>query len=271
MSPPSTVAVPGAQELDDRPRRRTSGVRSSARVVAVPDGRGATRLAELRSSFPVRLRRTGPDTVHAVATGAGPLGGDRLHLDVEVAKGARLRLASVGASVVLPGRDGARSCSEVTVHVGAGGSLDLQLGPTVLCAGVDHRARTAITLDGDAQLRWRDVVVLGRADEPPGRVRLRTDVVGPDGPLLREVLAVGPDDLLDPHRLGGARVLGMHLHAGGNPQAPPPAPSQGRGRPLGDVRCAVHRLVGGAMLTVALGGHAHEVAQALDTVSGPSR
>lgn len=243
----------------------TTGVVAHARVVAVPDGRGGTRLAELSSAFPVGLRRTAPAQVHVVATGAGPLGGDRLHLEVEVAPGAQLTLVSVGATLALPGRHGGRSVSQVAAEVGAGGQLDLRLGPTVVCAGAEHHAETRIELVDGARLRWRELVVLGRHAEPTGRLRLRSDVVGPDGPLLREVLEVDAASLGDPHRLGGARVLGTELSVGG-PNGPGAPQRRGPGDGAG-VRWGEHTLVGGGRAVVALGEHAHEVAAVLDAIA----
>ena len=86
-------------------------MRATARIVAVADGRGGTRLAVLQGEVPLLPRRTGsagpgPVTVHLVGGAAGPLGGDDLHLAVRVGPGARLRLRSVAATVALPGRGG---------------------------------------------------------------------------------------------------------------------------------------------------------------------
>jgi urease accessory protein len=86
-------------------------MRATARVVALA-GRGRTRLATLRSEAPLLLRPTGPAgdggvRVHLVGGAAGPLGGDRLRLEIEVGPEACLCLRTVAASVALPGPAGA--------------------------------------------------------------------------------------------------------------------------------------------------------------------
>jgi urease accessory protein len=84
-------------------------VKAVARLVAVADAAGRTRLSLLRGEPPLLPRRTGvrPDgavVVHLVGGAAGPLGGDHLALDVEVRPGAVLEIRSVAATLALPGR-----------------------------------------------------------------------------------------------------------------------------------------------------------------------
>lgn len=84
---------------------------------------GRTRLETLRSDPPLTLRQTGPQRVHLVSTGAGPLRGDHLDLDVDVAPGTSLEVRSVGATLVLPGLADAPSVMVVRARVGAGATL----------------------------------------------------------------------------------------------------------------------------------------------------
>jgi len=83
-------------------------MRATARITAVADG-GRTRLVTLRSEPPILVRRTGPRhadgevEVHLVGGAAGPLGGDRLRVEVTVGPGARLCVRTVAASLALPG------------------------------------------------------------------------------------------------------------------------------------------------------------------------
>jgi urease accessory protein len=163
---------------------------AAASVVAERRG-SSTRCTTLRSAPPISLRDT-PEGLYLVASGAGPIGGDELALDVDVAGGASLVVRSAAASMVLPGPTGRVSSLQVRVRVGPGGALRWTPEPTILVAGCDHRAATTIELAGGATLWWREVVVLGRHDEPSGSLlqRLRADREG--APLLRTELPVGP-------------------------------------------------------------------------------
>src|SRR3954464_10591869 len=84
-------------------------VRADAAIATRRAADGRTVLATLRSDPPLTLRQTGPTQVHLVSTGAGPLGGDRLRLAVDVAPGTTLDVRSVAATLVLPGPAGAQS------------------------------------------------------------------------------------------------------------------------------------------------------------------
>ena len=187
-----------------------AGVRAAAAIEAerVP-GAGGTRLPVLRSAPPITLRRTAPDQVHLVGTTAGPVGGDDLALTVRIGAGAALRVASVAASLVYPGPSGRRSSFRVTADVGPGARLSWETEPTVLVRGCDHEATVHVRLAGGACLFWREVVVLGRHDEPSGSLlqRLRVDRDG--HPLVRNDLAVGPawPGSLGPAGVGAARAV----------------------------------------------------------------
>src|SRR5262245_215860 len=93
-----------------------------ASVRANVDERGRTVLTELRSRPPLTLR-AGLDGVQLVGSSAGPLQGDRLHLDVALADGADLRMGSVAAMLVQPGVVDQPSRLAIDVTVGAGASL----------------------------------------------------------------------------------------------------------------------------------------------------
>jgi urease accessory protein len=161
---------------------------SVAAVVAELAG-DRTRCTTLRSAPPISLRDT-PDGLYLVASGAGPVGGDDLHVDVDVGPGASLVVRSAAASMVLPGPSNKPSSLRVRARVR--GSLRWEPEPTILVAGCDHRTTTMIDLAAGATLVWREVIVLGRHDEPTGSLlqRLHVDVDGT--PLLRSELPVGP-------------------------------------------------------------------------------
>lgn len=184
--------------------------RAAVHVELGADGR--TRLATLRSDGPYALRAA-PDAVYLVGAAAGPLGGDELHLELNVAAGAALAVRSVASALLLPG-DG-ESRAYVRAAVGPGGHLDLALEPAVATAGCHHRSVTEIALADGATLRWREELVLGRHGEPPGRYTARVDVTRGGDPVLRHELRL-PDRTLHTSGavLGGATCTGSVLLVG---------------------------------------------------------
>ena len=162
---------------------------TAAAVVAELAVGARTRCTTLRSAPPISLRDT-PDGLYLVASGAGPVGGDDLHLDVEVGSGASLVIRSAAASIVLPGPTGKPSSLRVQVQVS--GSLRWAPEPTILVDGCDHRTTTKIDLAAGATLAWREVVVLGRHEEPTGSLLQRLHVDRDGAPLLRTELPIGP-------------------------------------------------------------------------------
>ncbi|HEX4811508.1 MAG TPA: urease accessory protein UreD [Nonomuraea sp.] len=157
-----------------------------------PDGR--TVLVRVVSAPPITLRQTGPATVHLVSTAAGPLGGDRLALDLDVAPHTTLEVGSVAGTLVLPGHGASEMV--VTARVGAGARLRFAPEPTVLAAGCDHRLVARLALEPDADVLWREEIVFGRHGEQPGRCHARFDATCAGRPLLRQEFAVG-DPWLD--------------------------------------------------------------------------
>jgi urease accessory protein len=184
----------------------------SAAVVAEVAG-DRTRCTTLRSAPPISLRET-PDGLYLVASGAGPVGGDDLNLAVDVQWGASLVVRSAAASMVLPGPSGRPSSLRVRARVR--GSLRWEPEPTILVAGCDHRATTTIDLAAGATLAWREVVVLGRHDEPTGSLLQRLHVDRAGAPLLRTELPVGPrwPGAEGPAGNGGALVVSSLLVVG---------------------------------------------------------
>lgn len=186
----------------------------SAAVTAEVTAAGRTRCTTLRSAPPISLRET-PDGLYLVGSGAGPIGGDDLGLDIDVRAGASLVVRSAAAVLALPGPSGAPSRLEVRVRVS--GSLHWIPEPTVLVAGCDHTTSTRIELLGDAHVVWRETVVLGRHAEPSGSMlqRLRVDRDG--RPLLRNELPLGPrwPGAEGPTGTDGARVVSSTLVVGG--------------------------------------------------------
>ncbi|HWD02310.1 MAG TPA: urease accessory protein UreD [Amycolatopsis sp.] len=199
-------------------------MKARARVVACRSGE-RTVLQELRSMAPLTLvprRGSGPDAVvHLVSSATAPLGGDELLLDVRVGPGAVLRLSGVAATLALPGPGGGPSSSTVDVEVACGGSLTYLPEPTVVTARAEHTAVLRVSVGENSRFRTREVLVLGRAGERPGRLTSTMHVHRDDNPLLRQTQVIG-DPTLDAGlaALAGKRVLATELVVGG-PQRPP--------------------------------------------------
>lgn len=192
-------------------------MRASAAVSTALSG-GRTILPLLRSDPPLTLRQTGPHTVHLVSTAAGPLGGDHLSLDLDVAPGTRLEIGSIASTLVLPG-DG-ESLSVITARVGEGAVLSFAPEPTVLAAGCAHRMVVRLTLAEGARARWREEIIFGRYGEAPGRCVAGFDAMVEGRPLLRQELTVG-----DPSLDGSSAIYGSARCVGTTLLAAPPHPA----------------------------------------------
>ncbi|MFC4859477.1 urease accessory protein UreD [Actinophytocola glycyrrhizae] len=150
-----------------------------------------------------------------VASAAGPLGGDQLDLRVRVGAGAHLRLIGTGATLALPGPRGERSRSAVHIEVEPDGILDYLPDETIVCAGADHHTELRADIATGSRLRCREMLVLGRHAEDPGRLTTATHVVLSDSPLLRQSLDLTDRRLLaSPSYLAGAKVLATELLVG---------------------------------------------------------
>ncbi|MFC4059465.1 urease accessory protein UreD [Planomonospora corallina] len=277
------------------PARRSMTARAALATAPGPGGR--TVLAVLRSDPPLTLRRTGPARVHLVSTAAGPLGGDELALDIDVAPGTALDVRSVASTLVLPGHGAGgspESLMTVTARVGAGASLRFAPEPTVLAAGCRHRVAVRLALAAGARVLWREEIVLGRYGEPSGRCHSRFDAVFDGRPLLRQELATGDPEIDGgPAVYGGARCVGSTLIAGptggSGPGGPPlprpddlalpgaatgedgaatggegPAAGRGNGSPAAGDGWAVLPLAGPGALVTALAGDAVELRRRLE-------
>lgn len=178
----------------------------------------------MRSEAPLVLRPTigtgeepgvfgDPDAARVtIAAGAGgPVGGDRLELSVVVGPGSTLVLCEASATLLLPGRDGATSSTEVRIEVGDGGTFVWLPEPVIAARGCDHVIDVRVELGEDAQLLAREEVLLGRHGEAPGRLRTRWRVNGPGGPVLAQDLELGTTvartaAVVGPHRAVGSVV-----------------------------------------------------------------
>jgi urease accessory protein len=166
-------------------------VRTLVEIVARAGPGGRTILPVMRASGQLAVRRTGPGTVHLVATAFGPLGGDDVELRVVVEEGAALAVRSVAAAIALPARgESAPSMQRITAAVA--GTLDLGLEPTVVAAGAAHLAELTADLGAGGVLTATEQVLLGRTGEEPGRWTGTVRVVRAGRPLLHTTVGLGP-------------------------------------------------------------------------------
>lgn len=164
---------------------------------------GTTSLPTLGSSPPLRLMPT-PDAIYLVSAAAAPLNGDRISLEIYVAPGTEVTVKTVAASLVWPGTSPVPSQFSIRARVGEGGTLRWLPEPLVPVAGSVHRMTADIELASDAELIWREEVVLGRYRERPGELSSRLTITRNDGaataaqPLLRQELVIGSDGFATP-------------------------------------------------------------------------
>jgi urease accessory protein len=229
-------------------------VKAHARVVAeVVDGR--TVLRELRSMAPLTLipHRGNPGMVRLVSSASAPLGGDDLELSLVAGPGATLRLAGVAASLVLPGHRPAVSRFTVTVEAAEGSSVEYLPEATIVTGRACHEAVFRASLAGNARLTAREVLVLGRTGEAPGRLGTSTIVRRDGRPLLNQRLEIG-EWAASPAVLAGRRVLATELRVG---NADPPAAVAGDW-------CSLVPLAAGGSLATALAHDAVTAQRLLD-------
>jgi urease accessory protein len=122
---------------------------------------------------------------------AGPLAGDHDLVRVRVRAGAELAIEPIAATVAYPGARTTRLELDVVVEDGA--RLILEDAPLIVAAGADVVRRVTIALGEGAAAAVKDIVVLGRAGEGPGRLDATLRATGPDGPILHDALRVDPE------------------------------------------------------------------------------
>ncbi|MGA9690983.1 MAG: urease accessory protein UreD [Pseudonocardiaceae bacterium] len=180
----------------------TAHARLRTAAVQRADGTTGTRIHTLRSEPPLLLRITGAATsdvfpechgpqIHLVAGAAGPLAGDQLHLDIDVAAGTTLFLREVGSTLLLPGQHPDPSRTQTRIHVGPQATFTWEAQPIIAAQGCNHHNDIHITLDNDARLLLGETIVLGRHAEQPGDLQQRLRISYGDKPLYAQQLTIG--------------------------------------------------------------------------------
>ena len=170
---------------------------------------GPHRSPRIECSGGLAARRTEADTVHLVSAAATPLGGDSIRIRLVVEPGARLKLRTVAATVVLPGPNTLEAHAIWTLEVG--GELDLDPQPTVVAATSRHYVATRLEVADGADVRIVERVQIGRSGERQGfwSGSLHADVGGQ--PLLRHRIELGDGSITD-DAIAAPRACVSELH-----------------------------------------------------------
>ncbi|WP_156723647.1 urease accessory protein UreD [Streptomyces apocyni] len=246
--------------------RDIAGVQATARIVAEVDPRrGSTVLPVLAGEGPLAVRRTrgaGAEAqVTLVGAMSGPLGGDHLTVEAEARAGARLRIGSAAATIALPGQAGEPAHYAVRLTVEDGAELHWLPEQLISVHGSDLRVTTHAELAPHARLLLREEQVLGRSDEPPGRLTTRLTLRHAGRVLLDQELACGPGapgGWDGPAVLGGHRAVGQLVAVRPEFADDPPKP-----RTLGEY-AALTPLAGPAVLVTAVAPDALRLRRTLD-------
>ncbi|MGC5221952.1 urease accessory protein UreD [Micromonospora sp. DT81.3] len=156
---------------------------------------------------------------HVAVTAAGMvlLGGDHVHVAIDVGPGCTLEIEDVGGTVAYRG---APSSWVLDVRIGAGGTLLWHGLPFVVTDGADAERRSSLTLADGARALIRETLVLGRHGERGGRLTSELTVVDETGPVLIERLEAD-GAAPQPGLLGQNRVIDAVIAVGFRPPARP--------------------------------------------------
>jgi urease accessory protein len=178
-----------------------------------------------------RLLSAGPAEVRValVPTSALLLGGDVVTVELVVGAGASLEVVEPAGTVAYPGVPAAW---HVRARLGPDARLVWEGLPFVVSEGADVERTTVLDLARGARAVVRETLVLGRAGERGGSLRLKTSIRLDGADLLVEDLDLHPDRRTAPGVLGGHRVLDQ---VGAYGFRPPPgsAPPRGSAPPPG--------------------------------------
>jgi urease accessory protein len=172
-------------------------------------GRSVVTHAEGHEPYAARVvpGREGWARVVLVQTIAGPLAGDRVAIDVEVAAGAALELTANAATLAFPSDNlsPAPARHDVKLRVAEDARVAWLPQPLILAAGCDLAASVEVELARGAAAFTRELVVLGRHGEEPGRYRSRLRAEHDGKPLLHDEIRLPAGTPVD---LDGARAYG---------------------------------------------------------------
>ncbi len=172
---------------------------------------------------PLRMIRAFPlpdsgALVHLHNISGGVLGGDQLHVSVDVAENARAQITTTGATRVYRQRgEGLAAIQHTAFNVACGGLLEYLPDPLIPYADAKYTQRTEFELADDAGLFAWDVVTPGREARNEcfayDRLELETRVTVAGAPIAWEKMALLPSSqtLSSSVRLGTYRTFATLL------------------------------------------------------------
>lgn len=250
-------------------------LRATARIAAVADDRGVSRLPVLDGDGPLALRRLRSHDAAArvcvVGAMSAPVGGDRLRIEATAGAGSDLRVTAAAATLALPGHRPETAHYDVALSVADGARLDWLPEPLITAAGSDLRQTTTVDLAPTARLVLREEQVLGRVGEDTGRLCARLTVRRAGRVILDQETAYGPGvpGWSSPAVLAGHRAVGQLLVVDPAYEREPVA-VQVLAAPGGAGQAVVTPLVGPAALVTAVAPDALNVRKLLETVVIPT-
>jgi urease accessory protein len=168
-------------------------MKSSASIVVVAEN-GFSKITEMISQPPLTFRET-TDGVMIVNTAAGPIGGDRLELHIEVQDGADLILGGVAASMALPGAPGTgHSKLDISIKLGENSKLVWKPQPLILASGSHHQQLITISAHSSSQFIYGDTFQFGRHEEETGRIEQHLSVRINNVEFLRQSTDINPHE-----------------------------------------------------------------------------
>lgn len=220
----TTRPAPRARPSEE-PAPAPLAVHATARIRAAHNGH-TTTVPLLHCDGPFHLRRLRPldgrARVGVIGAMSGPLGGDRLAIDIEARAGAHLEVTTAASTIALRGPTSAPAAYDVRLTVGERASLDWLPQPLISTRGSVLHQRQRVDLAPTARLLFREEQILGRTAEPPGRLTTRLTVRIGGRLLLDQQTAYGdPAPGWDgPAVLHGHRATGQLLVVGPGTGAP---------------------------------------------------
>jgi urease accessory protein len=156
-----------------------------------------------------------------VQTIAGPLAGDVTVVDIQIGDGARLEVTTNAASLAYPAATPARH--KLKAEVGVDGRFAWSPGPLILSAGCDLVSSVEVDLADRAAALAREVVLLGRHGEEPGRYRAQLRFESSRQPLFHDAIDLDAAGVAkrSPAVLAGANAFGSLALIGIDPAAAP--------------------------------------------------
>jgi urease accessory protein len=192
---------------------------ATSEIEVAVDAGGCSVVRTMRCEAPLLVRvisDRGPVLHLALVNGAaGPLGGDTLRFRLHVGPGAHAVVTSVAAAMAQPGPRGEHSTLDIDIVVEDGATLDWAPEPTVSVCGSDHRTLIRVAAASSSWVTLREVVSLGRHNEPPGRLALRQRVVIDGRAVLDHENVFAPGSLIGPGAQGPAKTITSVVTIGG--------------------------------------------------------